>query len=83
MRKLKEIDKNRLQIVESCSIMIDGKEVSRMKERILKYRKEHGLSQVDLAKLCGISPTTIVRIENGKKCNIITEGKINKVIGNE
>jgi len=54
-----------------------------MKDRILKYRKEHGLSQVDLAKLCGISPTTIVRIENGKKCNIITEGKINKVIGNE
>ena len=54
-----------------------------MKDRILNYRKEHGLSQVDLAKKCGISPTTIVRIENGKKCNIITEGKINKVIGNE
>lgn len=52
-----------------------------MKERILQYRKEHGLSQVELAKLCGISPTTIVRIENGKKYSVIVEGKINKVIG--
>jgi DNA-binding XRE family transcriptional regulator len=54
-----------------------------MKERLLAYRKKYGLSQVELAKLCGISPTTIVRIENGGKPSLIVEGKINKIIGEE
>lgn len=51
-----------------------------MKEKILKYRMEHSISQSEFAKRCGISPVTIGRIERGGKPSPIVEGKINKVI---
>lgn len=52
-----------------------------MKERLLRFREKHGLSQIALAKMIGISPTTIVRLEKGGKPSTIVEGKINKIIG--
>lgn len=54
-----------------------------MKEKLLQYRKEHGISQRKMAKLCGISPTTIERIEQGGKPSFIVEGKLEKVIKEE
>jgi transcriptional regulator with XRE-family HTH domain len=34
--------------------------------RLLKYRKRHGLSQKELAKLLVIDPTTLSRLERGR-----------------
>ena len=51
-----------------------------MKEKILKYRMNHSLSQAAFAKLCGISPVTVLRLEHGGKPSTVVEGKIRKVI---
>lgn len=51
-----------------------------MKDEVLEYRKKHSLSQRAFAKLCGVSPTTILRLESGKEPMLLTKGKIEKVI---
>jgi DNA-binding XRE family transcriptional regulator len=35
-------------------------------ERLRKYRKSHGLNQKQLAKMIGIDPTTLSRVEGGR-----------------
>jgi DNA-binding XRE family transcriptional regulator len=50
------------------------------KELVLNFRAEHSLSQRKFAKQCGISPTTLERIEAGKEPSLIVKGKIEKVI---
>lgn len=47
-----------------------------MKEIILTFRKNYGISQRKFAKECGISPTTLMRIEAGKEPGLIVRGKI-------
>ena len=48
--------------------------------RIKNLRKEHGLTQEQLAYECGISPSQIVRIENAKiNTTIITLYKLSLV----
>ena len=51
-----------------------------MKELILKFRMDHSLSQRAMAAKCGISPTTLMRIESGKEPSLIVKGKIEKVL---
>lgn len=52
-----------------------------MKEEILKFRMDNSISQNAMAKMCGISPTTLMRIEAGKEPSLIVKGKIEKVLG--
>lgn len=51
-----------------------------MKDKILEYRKKHAISQNKMAKMCGVSPVTITRLEHGGKPSPIVEGKINRII---
>ena len=69
--------------------MIDkvGKEVrglSDIVDRIRLYRLDTGMTLTELAEKCGVSYPTMQRICARKsKPNLITEGKIRKVVGNE
>lgn len=54
-----------------------------MKEKLLQYRKQNGISQRKMAKLCGISPTTIERIEKGGEPSMIVAGKLERVMQEE
>lgn len=51
-----------------------------MREEILAFRMKHGISQNAMAKLCNISPTTLMRIEAGKEPSVIVKGKIEKIL---
>lgn len=51
-----------------------------MKNELLNYRKEHAISQRKMAKLAGVSPTTIERIEKGGEPSTIVAGKLERVI---
>ncbi len=51
-----------------------------MKEEVLAWRKKHAISQNAMAKLCGISPTTLMHIEAGHEPSVIVRGKIEKVL---
>lgn len=51
-----------------------------MKDEVLAWRKKHAISQNAMAKLCGISPTTLMRIEAGHEPSVIVRGKIEKVL---
>ena len=62
---------------------ISWKEVRDMRDEVIKYRKEHGLSRKALAEKCGINELTLQRVEEGKKPSLIVQGKIEKVIMEE
>lgn len=51
-----------------------------MKEKLLQYRKQNGISQRKMAKLCGVSPATIERIEKGGEPSLIVAGKLENVM---
>lgn len=51
-----------------------------MKNELLNYRKKHAISQREMARRCGISPTTIERIEKGGEPSTIVAGKLERVI---
>ena len=44
-------------------------------------REGRMLSKIELAKLAGLSPLTIDRIENGKSCRVETKRKILLALG--
>jgi transcriptional regulator with XRE-family HTH domain len=51
-------------------------------ERIKKYRGEHNLTQIQFAKMCGISDRLISELEHDKRNpQAITKAKILKIIG--
>ena len=54
-----------------------------MKTELLNYRKQHAISQREMAKRCGVSPTTIERIEKGGEPSTIIAGKLERVIREE
>lgn len=62
---------------------MDRKGGKSMKEELLNYRKQNGISQRKMAKLCGISPTTIERIEKGGEPSMIVAGKLERIINNK
>jgi DNA-binding XRE family transcriptional regulator len=51
--------------------------------RVKKIREARMLSKAELARLAGISPLTIDRIENGKPCRMATKRKILLALGIE
>jgi len=62
---------------------MDRKGGKSMKEELLNYRKQNGISQRKMAKLCGISPTTIERIEKGGEPSMIVAGKLERIINSK
>ena len=50
---------------------------------VKKIREAKMLSKVELARLAGISPLTLDRIEKGKTCRIATQRRILLALGME
>jgi len=50
---------------------------------VKKIREAKMLSKVELARLAGISPLTLDRIEKGKTCRIATQRRILLALGLE
>jgi DNA-binding XRE family transcriptional regulator len=48
---------------------------------VKKIREEKMLSKVELARMAGISPLTLDRIEKGKACRLATKRKILMALG--
>ncbi|HZA55619.1 MAG TPA: helix-turn-helix transcriptional regulator [Candidatus Udaeobacter sp.] len=48
---------------------------------VKKLREERMLSKAELARLAGISPLTLDRIEKGKACRMATKRKILLALG--
>jgi DNA-binding XRE family transcriptional regulator len=48
---------------------------------VKKMREEKMLSKTELARLAGISPLTLNRIERGKDCRMATKRKILLALG--
>ena len=48
---------------------------------VKKLREEKMLSKVELARLAGISPLTLDRIEKGKACRMATKRKLLLALG--
>ena len=48
---------------------------------VKKLREEKMLSKAELARLAGISPLTLDRIERGKACRVATKRKILLALG--
>jgi DNA-binding XRE family transcriptional regulator len=48
---------------------------------VKKIREEKMLSKAELARLAGISPLTLDRIEKGKACRVATKRKILLALG--
>ncbi|HSC42490.1 MAG: helix-turn-helix transcriptional regulator [Betaproteobacteria bacterium] len=48
---------------------------------VKKMREEKMLSKTELARLAGISPLTLNRIEQGKDCRMATKRKILLALG--
>jgi DNA-binding XRE family transcriptional regulator len=49
--------------------------------RVKQMREEKMLSKAELARLAGISPLTLDRIEKGKECRLATKRKILLALG--
>lgn len=52
-----------------------------MKNNVKKLREARLMSKAELARLAGISPVTIDRIEGGKECRLETMRKILLALG--
>ena len=53
-------------------------------ERIVQYRAEHKMTQVEFAKACGLSKPTIFMIEKyDASITALTRAKVELVIGKE
>ena len=51
------------------------------KNNVKKIREAQMLSKAELARLAGISPLTLDRIEKGKDCRLATKRKILLALG--
>lgn len=47
-----------------------------IKTRVLRFRGATGMSQVEMARACGVHPNTILKIERGGHIRQVTEEKI-------
>lgn len=52
-------------------------------QQIIEYRAKHRLSQIEIAKLLNMSPTTVRKIESGGKCKPVTEARIRQKMEDE
>ena len=55
------------------------------RERVIEYRKRHGITQREMAKKCELSPPTIIKIEGSDRYypNVMTRGKLDRVLDEE
>lgn len=61
-----------------------SEELDILRDKMLDYRGIHDMSQVELARLCKLTPQTICNIENGvQKPSKLTKRKILNVIEKE
>jgi DNA-binding XRE family transcriptional regulator len=51
------------------------------KNNVRKIREEKMLSKAELARLAGLSPLTVDRIEKGMSCRLATKRKILQALG--
>lgn len=51
------------------------------KNSVRKLREERLISKAELARLAGVSPATIDRIERGEECRLETKRKIILALG--
>ena len=51
------------------------------KNNVRKIREEKMLSKTELARLAGLSPLTVDRIEKGMSCRLATKRKILQALG--
>lgn len=51
------------------------------RNRVKKLREAKMLSKAELARMAGISPLTLDRIEKGKACRVATKRKILLALG--
>jgi DNA-binding XRE family transcriptional regulator len=51
------------------------------KNNVRKIRESRMLSKTELARLAGVSPLTVDRIERGMKCRLATKRKILLALG--
>ena len=51
------------------------------KNNVRKLREAKMLSKTELARMAGISPLTLDRIEKGKSCRVATKRKILMALG--
>ncbi|MCX8011888.1 MAG: helix-turn-helix domain-containing protein [Desulfobacterota bacterium] len=51
------------------------------KNQVRKFREERLMSKAELARLAGISPLTLSRIEKGRSCRVDTKRKILLALG--
>lgn len=66
-----------------CIIIKKGCDNLTLKEKLIDFRAVNNLSQVDLAKLIGLSPTVIVGVENeNRNIRDVTKRKIEIYISN-
>lgn len=52
----------------------------RLKDAVINYRSEKLITQEQLALQCGISLSTIIRIEKGEKVSTLTQAKMVKFL---
>jgi len=52
-----------------------------LQNNVRKFREAKMLSKAELARLAGISPLTIDRIEKGMRCRLATKRKILQALG--
>jgi DNA-binding XRE family transcriptional regulator len=70
------IDGLRIRAFRSSLLAVMGQE-----NNVKKVREARMLSKAELARLAGISPLTLDRIEKGKECRLATKRKILLALG--
>ena len=70
-------------IIVNSAIYFNQVQGIAMKEinNVKKIREQRLMSKAELARLAGVSPVTIDRIENGEKCRMETKRKIILALG--
>ncbi len=52
-------------------------------KRVLRYRAKKGLTQLEFANICRVSPVTMCAVEKGVIPSKITTAKIELILGGE
>jgi len=58
-----------------------GKKVMKINNNVKRIREQRLMSKAELARLAGVSPVTVDRIEHGERCRMETKRKIILALG--
>jgi DNA-binding XRE family transcriptional regulator len=64
------------RVIEFLGYIPESLQAQSLPERLLYYRKAHGINQKELARRLGVDPTTLARWEKGKGRPVIGLGKM-------